>query len=109
MRVRKGRIEVIAFAIDAFSHCAFKSGLTPATDSAIGVRRDIGAVDCPEGRKERMAASVGRAALRCMATRAVAELCQGPAFAQELLISGLLTSVRRLNPFDFGLPDQDTG
>src|SRR5207248_864452 len=70
MVVRKRRIEMPAVAIDALAQRARKCLQRPATDAAVGVGRDVGAVDRAERRLDRRAAGIGLAILRGVAAEA---------------------------------------
>ncbi|MNK91188.1 hypothetical protein D3C87_1112750 [compost metagenome] len=71
-RVREGRIEPAAIAMDAFAHGALERRVGPVADAGLGVGRDVGGIDGAERRFERQPTGIARAAWRRMAHRAVA-------------------------------------
>ena len=71
--VGKGRIEVLAVAIDAGAHGAPERRFRPAADAGLRIRRDIRGIDRAERRRHRKAAGKVLAAAHGMTIVAIAD------------------------------------
>ena len=73
MIIGKGRIEVLAAAIDARAHGAAERGFRPAADPGLRVRRDIRGIDRAERRRHRKSPGKVPAAARGVTGAAVSD------------------------------------